>query len=236
MPRVDGRGNLDLRVVRIERGFMPNAEGSCLISMGNTKVICSATVEERVPMWLKGRGEGWVTAEYAMLPRSGKDRKPRDTGKPDGRSVEIQRLVGRSLRAVVDMKALGERMITLDCDVLQADGGTRCASITGCYVALAEALYKLRLKKPALIDSVAAVSVGILGGVELLDLCYEEDSRAMVDMDIVATGSGKYVEVRGTAEGKPYDRKQMDRLLDTANVGLETLFRKQREALEGISL
>ncbi|MCX6369135.1 MAG: ribonuclease PH [Armatimonadetes bacterium] len=236
MPRVDGRGNLDLRVVTIERGFMPNAEGSCLISMGSTRVICSATVEERVPMWMKGRGEGWVTAEYAMLPRSGKDRKPREGIKPDGRSIEIQRLIGRSLRSIVDMKALGERMITLDCDVLQADGGTRCASITGCYVALAEALHNLKLKKTALIDSVAAVSVGIQGGVELLDLCYEEDSRAMVDMDIVATGTGKYVEVRGTAEGRPYDRKQMDRLLDTANIGLETLFRKQKEALDGIAL
>ncbi|WP_309686796.1 ribonuclease PH [Armatimonas sp.] len=234
MPRVDGRGNLDLRVVRIERGFMPNAEGSCLISMGSTKVICTATVEERVPMWMKGRGEGWVTAEYSMLPRSGKDRKPRESNKPDGRSVEIQRLIGRSLRSVVDMKALGERMITLDCDVIQADGGTRCASITGCYVALAEALHNLNLKKPALSDSIAAVSVGIVGGIELLDLCYEEDSRAMVDMDIVATGTGKYVEVRGTAEGRPYDRKQMDRLLDTANVGLETLFRKQRETLADI--
>ena len=234
MPRVDGRGNLDLRVVRIERGFMPNAEGSCLISMGSTKVICTATVEERVPMWMKGRGEGWVTAEYSMLPRSGKDRKPRESNKPDGRSVEIQRLIGRSLRSVVDMKALGERMITLDCDVIQADGGTRCASITGCYVALAEALHNLNLKKPALSDSIAAVSVGIVGGIELLDLCYEEDSRAMVDMDIVATGTGKYVEVRGTAEGRPYDRKQMDRLLDTANVGLETLFRKQRETLTDI--
>ncbi|WP_395139024.1 ribonuclease PH [Armatimonas sp.] len=234
MPRVDGRGNLDLRVVKIERGFMPNAEGSCLISMGSTKVICTATVEERVPMWMKGRGEGWVTAEYSMLPRSGKDRKPRESNKPDGRSVEIQRLIGRSLRSVVDMKALGERMITLDCDVVQADGGTRCASITGCYVALAEALHNLNLKKPALSDSIAAVSVGIVGGIELLDLCYEEDSRAMVDMDIVATGTGKYVEVRGTAEGRPYDRKQMDRLLDTANVGLETLFRKQRETLADI--
>lgn len=234
MARVDGRGNLDLRPVRIERGFMPNAEGSCLICMGNTRVICTATVEERVPVWMKGRGEGWVTAEYAMLPRSGKDRKPRETNKPDGRSIEIQRLIGRSLRSVVDMKLLGERMVTLDCDVLQADGGTRCASITGCYVALAEALSRLKLKKSALIDSVAAVSVGIQGGVELLDLCYEEDSRAMVDMDIVATGGGKYVEVRGTAEGRPYDRKQMDRLLDTANIGLEILLRKQKEALEDI--
>lgn len=213
---------------------MPNAEGSCLISMGNTRVICSATVEEKVPMWLKGQGQGWVTAEYAMLPRSGRDRKPREGAKPDGRSIEIQRLIGRSLRAVVDMKALGERMITLDCDVLQADGGTRCASITGCYVALAEALGKLKLKKTALLEPVAAVSVGIVGGVEMLDLCYEEDSRAMVDMDIVMTGSGKFIELRGTAEGKPFDRKQMDRLLDTANIGLEVLFRKQKDALEGV--
>lgn len=234
MPRVDGRGNLDLRLAKIERGFMPNAEGSCLISMGNTRVICSATVEEKVPMWLKGQGQGWVTAEYAMLPRSGKDRKPREGMKPDGRSIEIQRLIGRSLRAVVDMKALGERMITLDCDVLQADGGTRCASITGCYVALAEALGKLKLKKTALLEPVAAVSVGIVGGVEMLDLCYEEDSRAMVDMDIVMTGSGKFIELRGTAEGRPFDRKQMDRLLDTANIGLEVLFRKQKDALEGV--
>jgi len=234
MPRVDGRGNLDLRPAKIERGFMPNAEGSCLISMGNTRVICSATVEEKVPMWLKGQGQGWVTAEYAMLPRSGKDRKPREGAKPDGRSIEIQRLIGRSLRAVVDMKALGERMITLDCDVLQADGGTRCASITGCYVALAEALGKLKLKKTALLEPVAAVSVGIVSGVEMLDLCYEEDSRAMVDMDIVMTGSGKFIELRGTAEGKPFDRKQMDRLLDTANIGLEVLFRKQKDALEGV--
>ena len=234
MPRVDGRGNLDLRPVKIERGFMPNAEGSCLISMGNTRVICSATVEEKVPMWLKGQGQGWVTAEYAMLPRSGKDRKPREGLKPDGRSIEIQRLIGRSLRAVVDMKTLGERTVTLDCDVLQADGGTRCASITGCYVALAEALGRLKLKKPALTDSIAAISVGIFQGIELLDLCYEEDSRAMVDMDIVMTGSGKFIEVRGTAEGRPFDRKQMDRLLDTANIGLEVLFRKQKDALEGI--
>lgn len=234
MPRIDGRGNLDLRLTKIERGFMPNAEGSCLISCGNTKVICTATVEERVPIWLKGQGQGWVTAEYAMLPRSGKDRKPRDGAKQDGRSVEIQRLIGRSLRAVVDMKALGERVITLDCDVLQADGGTRCASITGSYVALVEAVAKLNLKKSPILEPVAAVSVGIVQGVEMLDLCYEEDSRAMVDMDIVATGGGKYVEVRGTAEGKPYDRKQMDRLLDTATVGLDVLFRKQREALEGL--
>jgi ribonuclease PH len=234
MPRTDGRGNLDLRPVRIERGFMKYAEGSCLISMGETKVICTASVEDRVPMWLKGQGQGWVTAEYAMLPRSGRDRKPREGAKPDGRSIEIQRLIGRSLRAVVDLKALGERVITLDCDVLSADGGTRCASITGCYVALVEAIATLKLKKSPLLDSIAAVSCGVYQGVEILDLCYEEDSRAMVDMDIVATGGGKYVEVRGTAEGKPYDRKQMDRLLDTANVGLEVLFRKQKEALDGL--
>ncbi len=180
MPRVDGRANLDLRPVRMERGFMPFADGSCLISMGETRIICTASVEERVPMWMKGRGEGWVTAEYAMIPRSGRDRNPREISGPKGRSQEIQRLIGRSLRAVVDMKALGERTITLDCDVLGADGGTRCASICGAYVALAEAVSKLR-RTPGpspLKEAVVAVSVGVVAGVEMLDLCYEEDSRA----------------------------------------------------------
>lgn len=237
MPRIDGRGNLDLRPVRIERGFMKFAEGSCLISMGDTRVICTATVEEKVPAWMKGSGEGWVTAEYAMIPRSGKDRNTRETMKPAGRTMEIQRLIGRSLRAIVDLKQLGERTIVIDCDVIGADGGTRCASITGAYVALAEAIAKLRAggaKINPLRDSVAAVSVGVVAGTEMLDLCYEEDSRAAVDMNVVVTGTGKYIEVQGTAEGMPYDRQRLNRLLDVADVGLRVLFAKQKEALEGL--
>ena len=232
--RNDKRGNLDLRPLTIERGFMKFAEGSCLISMGDTKVICTATVEERVPGWMKGRGSGWVTAEYAMLPRSGKERNQRETAKPAGRSQEIQRLIGRSLRPIVDMNLLGERMITLDCDVLSADGGTRCASITGAYIALVEALSTLKLRKSPLTDAVAAVSVGVVGGMEMLDLCAEEDNRAGVDMNVIATGSGKYIEVQGTAEGIPYDRARLNRLLDVAQFGLDVLLQKQREAVEGL--
>ncbi len=236
MARIDGRGNLDLRSVRIERGFMKFAEGSCLISMGDTRVICTATVEEKVPMWMKGRGEGWVTAEYAMLPRSGRERNQRESLKPAGRTMEIQRLIGRSLRTAIDMKALGERTIVLDCDVMGADGGTRCASITGAYIALAEALSKLRLDSRSRVikEAVAAVSVGVVAGAEMLDLCYEEDSRAAVDMNIVATSGGKYIEVQGTAEAVPYDRARLNRLLDVAQVGLDVLFAKQREALDGL--
>jgi ribonuclease PH len=213
---------------------MPFAEGSCLITMGETKVICTATIEERVPMWMKGRGEGWVTAEYAMIPRSGRDRNQRETLKPAGRSQEIQRLIGRSLRGVVDLKALGERMITLDCDVMGADGGTRCASITGAWVALVEACSKLNLKKDPITDGLAAISVGVVAGAELLDLCYEEDSRAAVDMNVVQTASGKYIEVQGTAEGQPYDRKRLNALLDVAQVGLDSLYKKQQAAIEGL--
>jgi ribonuclease PH len=231
--RIDGRGNLDLRPVTIETGFMPFADGSCLITMGETRVICTATVEEKVPMWLKGRGEGWVTAEYAMIPRSGRDRNQRETLKPAGRTQEIQRLIGRSLRAVVDLKALGERQITLDCDVIGADGGTRCASITGAYVALSLAVAKLKCKRDPLLDYVSAVSVGWVGGAEMLDLCYEEDSRASVDMNVVVTGSGKYIEVQGTAEGTPYDRVRLNNMLDVAQVGLDILLKKQKEALGG---
>jgi ribonuclease PH len=236
MARIDGRGNLDLRSVRIERGFMKFAEGSCLISMGDTRVICTATVDEKVPMWMKGRGEGWVTAEYAMLPRSGRERNQRETMKPAGRTMEIQRLIGRSLRTAIDMKALGERTIVLDCDVMGADGGTRCASITGAYIALAEALSKLRIDSRSRVikEAVAAVSVGVVAGAEMLDLCYEEDSRAAVDMNIVATSGGKYIEVQGTAEAVPYDRARLNRLLDVAQVGLDVLFAKQREALDGL--
>jgi ribonuclease PH len=238
MPRIDGRGNLDLRPVRIERGFMKFAEGSCLITMGDTRVICTATVEDKVPLFLKGRGEGWVTAEYAMIPRSGKERNARETLKPAGRTVEIQRLIGRSLRAVVDMKALGERTILIDCDVIGADGGTRCASITGAYVALVEAVSKMRRGTDAKFnpvrEAIAAVSVGVVAGAELLDLCYEEDSRAAVDMDVSATGSGKLIDVQARAEGQPYDRARLNRLLDVAQVGLDVLFKKQAEALDGL--
>lgn len=234
MQRIDGRGALDLRPTKLERGIMKFAEGSCLITMGDTRVICTATVEERVPSWMKGQGSGWVTGEYAMLPRSGRDRNERDRLKPNGRTIEIQRLIGRSLRAVVDMKALGERTITLDCDVMGADGGTRCAAITGAYVALRDALETLPLKRNPLTDSVAAVSVGVVSGTELLDLCYHEDSRAQVDMNVVATGSGKYIEVQGTAEGAPYDRNRLNRLLDVAQVGIDVLFRKQNEAFEDL--
>jgi ribonuclease PH len=230
MQRIDGRGALDLRPCKMERGIMKFAEGSCLITMGDTRVICTASVDERVPSWMKGQGSGWVTGEYAMLPRSGRDRNERDRLKPNGRTIEIQRLIGRSLRAVVDMKALGERTITLDCDVMGADGGTRCAAITGAYVALRDALETLSLKRNPLTDSVAAVSVGVVAGAELLDLCYHEDSRAQVDMNVVATGTGKYIEVQGTAEGAPYDRNRLNRLLDVAQVGLDVLFRKQGEA------
>lgn len=239
--RIDGRGNLDLRPVHIERGYMKFAEGSCLISMGDTRVICTATVDDKVPMWMKGRGEGWVTAEYSMIPRSGRERNTRETLKPAGRTMEIQRLIGRSLRSVVDMKALGERTVIIDCDVLGADGGTRCASITGAYVALVEAIARMRpgagnsvLRKNPVFDAVAAVSVGVVAGAEMLDLNYDEDSRAAVDMNIVATGGGKYVEVQGTAEGVPYDRARLNRLLDVAQVGLDVLLAKQREALADV--
>ena len=236
--RVDGRGNLDLRPVKIERGFMKFAEGSCLISMGDTKVICTATVEERVPMWMKGRGSGWVTAEYAMLPRSGRERNSREQLKPAGRTMEIQRLIGRSLRPIIDLNILGERMITLDCDVLSADGGTRCASVTGAYVALVEAIASLRaqnkVKKNPLSEAVAAVSVGLVAGAEMLDLCAEEDNRAGVDMNVIMTTSGKFIELQGTAEGQPFDRNRLNRLLDVAQVGLDVLLAKQREAVEGL--
>jgi ribonuclease PH len=235
--RVDGRGALDLRPVTIERGFMKFAEGSCLISMGDTRIICTATVEERVPGWMKGRGEGWGTAEYAFIPRSGRERNARETLRPKGRTQEIERLIGRSLRGIVDMKALGERTITIDCDVLGGDGGTRCASITGGYVALVEALSKMRgnqLKKNPLTDSITAVSVGVVAGDELLDLCYEEDSRAAVDLNIVMNGSGKYIELQGTAEHVPFDRARLNRMLDVAQVGIDALLIKQRQAVEGL--
>lgn len=218
-----------LRAVTITPHFTRHAEGSVLIECGHTRVLCTASVEERVPPHKKGSGEGWVTAEYGMLPRSTHTRSKREaaSGKQSGRTQEIQRLIGRSLRAVVDLKKLGERQITLDCDVLQADGGTRCASITGAYVALAIACNKLvaagSLAATPLTDSVAAVSVGIFEGVPVLDLDYDEDSNCETDMNVVMTGSGGFVEVQGTAEGKPFSRAEMDALLVLAGSGLKAL-------------
>ncbi len=237
--RLDGRTPDQLRTVTIERGWSEQAEGSALISFGRTRVLCTASFTNGVPRWLTGKGSGWVTAEYAMLPRSTNERMAREAvkGKIGGRTHEISRLIGRSLRAVVDMKALGENTIVIDCDVLQADGGTRTAAITGAYVALADALDwgKARgfigKKANPLTDSVAAVSVGIVGGVPLLDLEYREDSRADTDMNVVVTGAGAFIEVQGTAEGRPFNRAELDGLLDLALSGAAQLGAVQRAAL-----
>jgi ribonuclease PH len=239
LTRSDGRSAADLRPVTIERGWSAQAEGSALISFGNTKVLCTASFTNGVPRWLTGKGKGWVTAEYAMLPRATGDRTDRESvkGKIGGRTHEISRLIGRSLRAVVDMKALGENTIIIDCDVLQADGGTRTASITGAYVALADALEWGRAKKfigqnaKPLIDSVAAVSVGIVDGEPLLDLAYVEDVRAETDMNVVVTGRGLFVEVQGTAEAAPFDRSELNSLLDLALGGTAALTKFQLAAL-----
>src|ERR671916_3191857 len=231
--RPDGRAPDDLRPLEIVPGAVPFAEGSALVKLGRTHVLCAATVEDRLPRWLMGQGRGWVTAEYSMLPRATKERTPREavTGKQGGRTVEIQRLIGRSLRAGVDMKALGERQVIIDCDVVRADGGTRCAAITGGYVALAIALQKLRnqgrLNRDPLTTTIAAVSAGIVRGMPVLDLDYAEDSGAAVDCNIVGTGDGAFVEIQATAEGKPFDRRNLVELLDLANLGLEALFAAQ---------
>ncbi len=237
MPRFDGRGANQMRPAKITRGFMPNAEGSCLIEMGNTRVICTASVEDKVPPHLKGKNEGWVTAEYSMLPRSTHTRTQRETKNgPGGRTMEIQRLIGRSLRTIVELPVLGERTIWIDCDVLQADGGTRCASITGAYVALADACQKLvaarTISRMPILNQVAAISVGMVGTDDVLDLCYEEDSKAAVDMNVVCTDKGKYIELQGTAEKVPFDRARMNRLLDLAQIGLDELYLLQKSALE----
>jgi ribonuclease PH len=240
MSRIDGRIPDQLRPITIERGWSKHAEGSVLVSFGDTKVFCTASVTEGVPRWRKGSGEGWVTAEYAMLPRSTNTRGDRESvkGKIGGRTHEISRLIGRSLRAVVDYKALGENTIVLDCDVLQADGGTRTAAITGAYVALADAVtwaQRKKLVKPGkqpLTGTVSAVSVGIVDGVPLLDLCYEEDVRAETDMNVVCTGDGRFVEVQGTAEATPFDRKELTAMLDLAVAGCDELAVMQRAALE----
>jgi ribonuclease PH len=239
MTRSDGRTATDLRPISIERGWSAQAEGSALISFGNTKVLCTASFTNGVPRWLKGKGSGWVTAEYSMLPRATNERMDRESvkGKIGGRTHEISRLIGRSLRAVVDMKALGENTIVIDCDVLQADGGTRTAAITGAYVALADSLEWGRAKgfigknaKP-LLDSVAAVSVGIVGGEPLLDLAYVEDVKAGTDMNVVVTGRGLFVEVQGTAEGAPFDRDELNALLDLALGGTADLTAMQVASL-----
>ena len=226
-----------MREVEMTPGFMPNAEGSCLVSMGNTKVICTATVQETVPKWMQGQGLGWVTAEYSMLPRSSDHRIDREVnkGRVSGRTQEIQRLIGRSLRAVMDLTILGQRSIIVDCDVLQADGGTRTASITGGYVALAQAMSWLRANEKLvgnpLHDSVAAISVGIIDDVPMLDLKYDEDSTAQVDMNVVMTGAGKFVEVQGTAERGVFDRSELDALIAIASDGVNDLTKRQREVL-----
>jgi ribonuclease PH len=240
--RTDGREADEMRAVRITPGYLPYAEGSVLIEMGQTRVICSASLEDRVPFFLRNQGKGWVTAEYAMLPRATQQRTPRELGRggPSGRTHEIQRLIGRSLRAVADMKFLGERTLTLDCDVLQADGGTRTAAITGAYVAFALASQRLqrtgKLNGSLVANQVAAVSVGVVDGVPLLDLKYDEDSRAEVDMNIICTGDGRFIEVQGTAEREPFSQQQMDQLLALATRGIEQLIRIQREALANANL
>jgi ribonuclease PH len=240
--RGDGRRADELRPVRFTPGFLPPAEGSVLVEAGETRVVCTATVQESVPPFLRGQGRGWVTAEYAMLPRSSGERIERERRGPGGRTHEIQRLIGRSLRAVVDMTALGERSVLIDCDVLQADGGTRTASITGGWVALALALERLRaaglVRALPVTGSVAAVSAGVVDGRVLLDLAYAEDHRAEVDANVVMTGAGRYVEVQGTAEGKPFTPAQLARLLGVARDGIARLTALQRETLRtaGVAL
>src|SRR5205085_1138388 len=237
--RTDNRALDELRPVKITPNFLANAEGSALIEMGNTRVICAASVEDKLPPHLRSqRTEGWVTAEYGMLPRSTHTRSAREIGRggPSGRTHEIQRLIGRSLRAVANRRALGDRTITLDCDVLQADGGTRTAAITGAYVALAIACRRLmkerRITKSPIVSEVVAVSVGIVDGVPLLDLKYDEDSSAEVDMNVVCTGDGRFIEVQGTAEGSPFTREQMDNLLELARKGIAELVLAQRQAID----
>jgi ribonuclease PH len=237
MIRIDGRRPDEMRPVKVERGYLKHAEGSALISVGDTVVLCAASVEEKVPPFMKDSGYGWVTAEYAMLPRAPRTRSARESskGKVGGRTHEIQRLIGRSLRAVTDMAVLGERTIWIDCDVLQADGGTRTASITGAFFALHDAgtflLKQGKVPEHPLADHLAAVSVGQVGGTPCLDLCYDEDHAAEVDMNVVMTGSGRFVEIQGTAERTPFDRAELDSFLALAGRGVEQLVALQRELL-----
>tara|TARA_B100001123_G_scaffold418943_1_gene523526 strand:+ start:7536 stop:8258 length:723 start_codon:yes stop_codon:yes gene_type:complete len=237
MIRNDGRKPNQHRNTRITPGFMPNAEGSALIEIGDTKVICTASIETSVPRWMKGTGEGWLTAEYSMLPRSSEERIRRDrSGKINGRSQEIQRLIGRSLRAAIDTRKLGEKTIIVDCDVLQADGGTRTASITGSFVALFQAIKLLldkgRIKENPITEYIAAVSVGIVDNIPLLDLNYSEDSSADVDLNIVMTESGKFVEIQGTGEENTFSKKELDILIDLSEKGINNLINLQRSSIE----
>lgn len=238
MLRQDGRNNSDLRPVKITRNYIKHAEGSVLIEVGDTKVICTASIEERIPPFKKDSGEGWVTAEYAMLPRATGVRNSRDISKLklNGRSQEIQRLIGRSLRTIVNLKLLGERTITIDCDVIQADGGTRTASITGSYVALVDACQKLidkgLISKMPVIGFVAATSVGVVNGEELLDLCYVEDSAAGVDMNVIMTDKGEFIEIQATGEKTSFSKKQLDLLLNLAQCGIEKLIQIQKDVLK----
>jgi len=242
MIRRDGRKNNELRKLKITKDYIKYAEGSCLVELGNTKVIATASVEDGVPHFLRGSGNGWVTAEYGMIPRSCKSRVSREAskGKLGGRTHEIQRLIGRSLRSVTDMTKLGERTIWLDCDVIQADGGTRCASITGSFVALALALEKMKkgrlLQTVPLSDYVAAISVGIIGGLTAIDLDYEEDSKAEVDMNVVMTGAGKFIEVQGTAEREPFKKEDLNKLISLAQKGIEDIIHTQKNILKGIKI
>jgi ribonuclease PH len=235
--RIDQRKPDELRPIKITTGYLMTAEGSAIIEAGQTRVLCAASVEETVPSFLRGAGRGWVTAEYSMLPRATATRTPREVskGRASGRTLEIQRLIGRSLRAVVDLEALGERTITLDCDVLQADGGTRTAAITGAFIAMAIAIGQLEkfgaVKKPPIRDHVAATSVGIIGGVPMLDLCYQEDSSAEVDMNVVLTGSGKFVELQATAEQVAFDDPQLAAMLALARSGVARLIEMQKQAI-----
>jgi ribonuclease PH len=239
MRRSYDRATDALRPVSIEPNPMPYAEGSALVKIGETHVICTASVDEQVPRWMKGKGTGWVTAEYSMLPRATKERTDREAakGRQGGRTVEIQRLIGRSLRSVVDMKALGERQVVIDCDVIRADGGTRCASITGGYVALALACDRLlkekKVRQNPLTAMVAAISVGVVKGVPVLDLDYSEDSRADVDANIVMTDGGRFVEIQGTAEHDPFDYRTLETMLALASTGLDSLFAAQKAAIAG---
>lgn len=240
MTRPDGRTPDALRQVRITRGFTKYAEGSVLIEMGETRVLCNASIEDKVPQFLKDTGRGWVTAEYSLLPRSTHTRTQRESasGRTSGRSQEIQRLIGRSLRSVIDLSALGERTVILDCDVLQADGGTRTASITGAFISLVDALVRARdmglIKRIPVYDYVAAVSVGIVEAGEVLDLTYEEDSSAEVDMNVIMTGKGEFIEIQGTAEGRPFGRRKLESLLGLAESGIARLLEFQKAEIGGL--
>ena len=236
--RIDGRKNEQIRPVKVTRNYTKYAEGSVYIEVGDTKVLCNVSVEERVPQFLKGSGEGWITAEYNMLPRSTGTRKVRDIArlKLDGRTMEIQRLIGRALRSVVDLKALGERTLWIDCDVIQADGGTRTTSISGAFIAMVDAINKIHKTKPFKVypirNFLCATSVGIVGDEKLLDLCYEEDSKAMVDMNIIMTDEGEFVEVQGTGEEKPFSRGELNELLDLGEKGIKQMIQVQKDSLK----